>query len=267
MKPKYKDDDYPDKLVAFLDILGFRKLIWQHKSEALKSINFIDERIQYILNVLHENHGKTFSTKLFSDCICLSCEYTFENLFYILYELALIQLYFSFEGIFLKGALSKGNHFENDRMIFSKGPMKAYELERDAIYPRIIIDKNLIDQIKDDNNSYYPTYIGFKKQDLLIQCPDGQFAVDYLNLLYEEGIEQIDGLKNHKRSILMNVEQNHGNINVIEKYRWLAEYHNYKFNEIFASDSCEESYAAEIAGEVSIDLASISPQFNKAQMT
>jgi hypothetical protein len=266
MNPLYKDNDFSDRLVAFLDILGFRKLVLSNKSIALQTINIIDGHINHILNVLKENNEKTFSTKLFSDCICISCEYSLENIFYIIYELAFIQLYFSFEGIFLRGALSRGNHFENDRMIFSHGLIKAYELEQIAIYPRIIIDKELIDHIKHDSNSYYAIYIGFKTQDFIIKSPDGHFFVDYLNLLYEEGLEQIESLKTHKQAILTNVQQNIENIRVIEKYHWLAGYHNFKFNEIFNADDYEPSDADEIIKETSINLKSSFPQFKKSLM-
>lgn len=263
MKPKYQDNDYPDKLVAFLDILGFKKLVWQDKAEALTAINFIDERLDHILTALYRQHGKTFSTKLFSDCICLSCEFTSENLFYILYELGFIQLFFSFEGIFLKGALSKGNHFENDRMIFSRGLIKAYELEQSAIYPRIIIDPDLLDHIRKDKDIYYALFAGFKKEDFIIEAPDGHFILDYLHLIYEEGADQFEDLKRHKRAILKNVQQNNENIRILEKYRWVAEYHNYKFKEIYAPDDWEESYASEILVETSIDLDSVFPKFQK----
>ena len=263
MDQKYKNDDYPDKLVAFLDILGFKALALQDKTEALKSINFIDERINHILNIINKEHDKTFSTKLFSDCICLSCEYTIENLFYILYESAFIQLYLSCEGIFLQGGLSKGNHFENERMIFSPGLIKAYELEQSAIYPRIIIDPDLIAEMMEDNNFYYAIYAGFKKQDFLIESPDGHFAVDYLNSLYEDGIEQIDVLKDHKKAIMTKVKQNNENIKVLEKYNWLAKYHNHKFEEFFNPEEWGKRYATETIKETSIDLDAIFPKFKK----
>ena len=149
-------------------------------------------------------------------------------------------------------------------MIFSEGLIKAYELEQRAIYPRIIIDKDLIDQIKKDSDSYFPIYIGFKKQDFLIQSPDGQFFIDYLSLLYEEGMEHIESLHNHKKSIIDNVNKNLVNIKILEKYRWIAEYHNYKFNEIFDADGWEEDYATKVTDETTIHMSSVFPYFKKA---
>jgi hypothetical protein len=266
MNLQQQDDDYPYKLVAFLDILGFKQLILQDTDKALQSINFIDERLAHIINVLQQEHDKTFSTKLFSDCICLSCSYTSDNLFNILYELAFIQFYFSHEGIFLRGAISKGNHFENNRMIFSHGLIKAYELEQSAVYPRIIIDAELISEIKGDDKFYYVVHdVGFKKQDFLTQSPDGHFIVDYLHMIYEECMDPMEELQRHKDAIIKTVQQNKDNIKVIEKYRWLSEYHNYKFYEAFNPEEWEENYSAVLIKNTSIDLQTIFPQFKKYQ--
>lgn len=265
MNRKYKEKDYSDNLVAFLDILGFKHLILQDKLKSLKSINSIDGHLKQILTVLKDEKENDiiFSTKLFSDCMSVSCKYSYENIFNIIYELAYIQFYFSSEGIFLRGALSRGNHFENSRMIFSQGLVNAFELEQQAIYPRIVIDKKLINQIINDDNSYFPIYVGFKMQDFLIKSPDGQYCIDYLNMVYEEGLDQIESLQMHKKAILSNVQQNYNDISVIEKYRWLAEYHNLKFNEIFTADDWEDNYANEIIKETLIDLKSVFPQFSK----
>lgn len=265
MDDEYKECDYSDRLVAFLDILGFKQLIQGDKASTMRSINFIDGRIKRVLSILHEQHGKTFSTKLFSDCICVSCEYSSENVFSIIYELAFIQLYFSLEGIFLRGALSRGNHFENERMIFSQGLIAAYELERSARYPRIIVDKDIVEKITVDDRLYHPYYIGFKKRDFLIGAPDGCFFIDYLNLLLkEEGFEQMESMGDHKARILNNVSSNFGNVSVLEKYRWLAEYHNFKFKFFFDAHDFEDEYADHVINVASIDLQAVFPQFQKS---
>ncbi|HHT9112390.1 MAG: hypothetical protein HZA47_03950 [Planctomycetes bacterium] len=260
MVNSYNESNYPDKLVAFIDILGFKDLVMQGREGALQTINYIDGHLKHVLNVLNDNYGKTFSTKLFSDCICVSCEYSKENIFYILYELAFIQLYFSLRKMFLRGALSHGCHFENERMVFSQGLIKAYELEQVAMYPRIIVDSTLVEQIINEQNPFE------KKNNLnfIMESPDGYFFVDYLNMLYEDGMEQIEFLHDHKESIIENVNKNLKNIRILEKYRWIAEYHNYKFNEIFDADGWEDCYAAQVINETTIHMSSVFPYFKKA---
>ncbi len=263
MKTALNNSDYSKRLVAFIDILGFKKLILQNKSKSLKSIIKIDGNINHVISVLRDTYGKSFSTKLFSDCICVSCESTPENMMYILYELSFIQLYLSLDGIFIRGALSEGNHFENDHMIFSRGLVKAYKLQNNALYPRIIVDKSLITRSILDGNYYFPSYIQFQKRSFLIQAPDGYFFVDYLNMLHEEGFEQIVELQNHKKEIIKAVRQNQDNIEVLEKYKWLSEYHNLKINDFIDSSDYNNKYANDITNKTKIDILATFPYFKK----
>jgi hypothetical protein len=262
-KRVYKEKDLQNKLVAFVDILGFKHLITQEKSKAIKSLNDIDSSIQHILWILKEQHQKTFSTKLFSDCICISCDDTLENVFYIIYELSYIQYSLSLEGIYVRGGLSFGDHFENNRIIFSNGLVKAYELEQTAHYPRIIIDSELIIRIFEDDENYFPYYCGFKKRDFIIESPDGHFSIDYLHMLYEEGFEQLEELKFHKEALITNLMANYNNQKIVDKYRWLAEYHNNRFNEIFASEEYEEEYVKSVNESIYINIETTFPSFKK----
>jgi hypothetical protein len=257
--------DYSDRLVAFVDILGFQRLISQDNKDALVSINIIDEHLQHVLDVLQKEYDKVFSIRLFSDCMCISCDYTAENLFYIIFELAFIQYYLSREGIFLRGALSRGNHFENDRMIFSKGLVNAYHIEKKSIYPRIVIDGTLIKHIMDDNNFYAPIYIQERTKNFIIQSPDRYYSVDYMNILYQDGIDQIDALQCHKTSIEAAVESNLLDSHITDKYRWLAEYHNCKVTEFVRPDDYEEPYLSEMLISTVINVAEIFPHFKKVE--
>jgi hypothetical protein len=261
----YTEKDYSDKLVAFIDILGFQRLISQDNSEALATITIIDGHLQHVLDVLQKEHDMVFTVRLFSDCMCISCDFTTENLFYIVFELAFIQFQMSCEGFFLRGALSRGNHFENERMIFSKGLVSAYNIEKKAIYPRIVIDGELIGAIIDDNNFYAPYYIQESSKNFLIQSPDGYYSVDYLNILYQEGIDQIDALECHKASIEAAVARNLLDSRITDKYRWLAEYHNCKATEFVRPDDYEECYLSEILKSTVINISETFPHFKKIE--
>ena len=110
------DIQYEKKIVAFLDILGFRNLVFQNRDNAKTVIAGFDDALRHCLDCLSLEGGPDwFSAKLFSDCICLS--FREDDLYYMLSELAFLQLYLLGDGIFLKGALDSGHHFENERMI------------------------------------------------------------------------------------------------------------------------------------------------------
>jgi hypothetical protein len=252
-----------DRLFAFIDILGFKELVFRDSKLAMQAIDLIDGNLRHVLKVLKGTHGKLFSAKLFSDCICVSCDYSSGNISPMLYELAFVQLYLALDGIFLRGALSRGLHFENDRMIFSQGLISAYELEQKAIYPRIIVHKDLADTILIDNSTNTPLYTPFKAKDFLVKSPDGYFFIDYLNLLWEEGFEHQEELSTHKKAILSNVRAHIDNAIIVEKYRWLAEYHNVKFKEFISPEDYEKDIADAIVKETAISIEAEFPQFSK----
>lgn len=52
------------------------------------------------------------------------------------------------QGIYTRGGVSYGSFYSDDNIIFSSALVKAYILEsKTAIYPRIVIDKKLIDAV------------------------------------------------------------------------------------------------------------------------
>ncbi|MEK0338479.1 MAG: hypothetical protein QQN41_13705, partial [Nitrosopumilus sp.] len=95
--------EYSERLVAFIDILGFSQIISSDFSNDIDYIKFFNKNLSHVVKILKEEYGKVFSIKMFSDCICLSCEPDPEKLEYILSELSFIQLYFSTDNIFIRG--------------------------------------------------------------------------------------------------------------------------------------------------------------------
>jgi len=261
----YTESDFSDSIVAFLDILGFRRLAMQEDpTQALESLNTIDAAVGNALRAMEQTHARVFSPKLFSDCMCVSCEYTPHNLFAMLYELGYVQYYLAMSGVFLRGGLARGRHFESERVIFSRGLIAAYDLERTADYPRIVVESGLVAEAAKDGGHYCPIYAGFDTVDFLMRAPDGVFFVDYLNTLWEEGSEHIDEFSAHKESILRAIRANQGRPRVLDKYRWAAEYHNLKFGEFYRPEDWDESHAIEVTARARIDLSALLPQFESA---
>ena len=248
------DIDYNNKLVAFIDILGFRNYVQQPPDKIKHTIHVINDVLSHAINIVRTNNRENiFSIKLFSDCVCISSN--LDNIQEFLYELAYIQCWFSMHGIFLRGALSKGLHYENDNIIFSQGLIKAYEHEQNAIYPRIVIERETIQMI----NSQSTTYV--------MKAPDRTSFVDYLNFIYEEGNSNAeDILALHKNSILNQVREHADNIRILEKYRWLTEYHNIKANEFIGNPGdWEDAYYQELKNKMVIPISQYFPSFRKPQ--
>lgn len=243
--------EYEERLVAFLDILGFKSLINQNKADSIETIKVVNKEIQYTLKIISEenNTDDDISLKLFSDCFCVSSN----DILIILKKLSYIQFYLSMKGIFLRGALSKGLHYENENIIFSKGLINAYELEQTARYPRIIVSKSLLKE-----------YEKIIIEGCILTAPDDIPFIHYLNQkpYYEDVPIENELLEDHKKSIIQQVEKNVTIPNIIEKYRWAAEYHNYTVESLMNPEDLEEDYYKDTMAELLVPM-NIFPGFSE----
>jgi len=242
------NDQYNEKIVAFLDIFGFRTLVHQSRSDAIKLIKEIDASISRVVDAVKNETEGAVSVKLFSDCFCLSCDDS--DLDQMVRELCFLQLFLATDGIFVKGGLSKGNHFENDRIIFSEGLVKAYELQEHERFPRVLVEDCIATAMKTESHRHY----GDALADYLAVAPDGKYFLDYLQSLREGELsgEWDDLIESHKQAIVKQVRDNVDNYKVVEKYRWLAEYHNDKFSQFYNLSDYYEDYQPELLSKMFI---------------
>ncbi|KLT69620.1 hypothetical protein [Flavobacterium sp. ABG] len=157
------------KIIAFVDILGFSKMIEDYDNgnhQILESlIHAMNNAGGFIKALPKENNEFAFNfrecieAKLFSDCLCVSVplEYGNEHNTYNLYDqfwffyqyLSGYQILLLQKGIFTRGAITIGSYYSDENIIFSGGLVEAYNLEsKVANYPRVIISKKLLDVFK-----------------------------------------------------------------------------------------------------------------------
>jgi hypothetical protein len=69
-------------------------------------------------------------------------------------------------------------------------------------------------------------------------------------------------LAEHKDAILKQVRNNIGNYRILEKYKWIADYHNFKFNELFDHEDWIDSYFSKLENKLVIPMTHF-PSFFK----
>ncbi len=207
---------YEDKCVAYFDILGFKSLINNSQDISKRMIALIRNCAESAFGSTQEIYRlfkEHISIKAFSDNFCISTDYNLQNVLLLIQSLAYVQRYFALEGVFIRGGLSFGKHYENEWMIFSKGLIKSYQIEKYEDYPRIVVDNALIEYI--ENNSQY-----------IIQMSDNKYFIDYLyDDLGGSVLSDEIYLPNHKKSII-NAVKNISDSKILLKYVWLAKNHN-----------------------------------------
>ncbi|MHC4119526.1 MAG: hypothetical protein ACYSWO_18675 [Planctomycetota bacterium] len=242
------DLKYENRIVAFLDILGFRNKVLQDRSKAVETLRGIEMALSNSVEMVKSGVPDSLSVKFFSDCFCVSCEQ--QELDRLVRELSYLQLWLANGNIFVKGAISSGLHFESQHVIFSEGLINAYDLQITDKFPRILIDEEIVKRMKVETHADY----GDSLVDYLIVAPDGVHFLDYLQILTEEVItgDRDEILSAHKQAITQEVESNKGVYSIIEKYKWLSEYHNTKFHQFYDLDDYYEEYQQRILDQMLI---------------
>lgn len=159
--------NYEERFVAFIDILGFKDIIKVVESN-LNADNSQLKTVKSILNfMLEETEESHYSADLpvyelrddkmyerelgnprltyISDCMIISTDGNLDGFKALSRKLHKISADLAVDGVFCRGAITKGKVFHHGQILFGSAYVKAYQLEQTAIYPRIIVDPDIID--------------------------------------------------------------------------------------------------------------------------
>ena len=220
--------------VAFIDILGAKELMCGNPKDALNIVhNAYDDAINMILRI-YSTGNRYVKTKIFSDNIVISVQYTKDNEKYRLFILLILCAYFQERllayNILMRGGISRGDFFIDNTMVWGEALVKAYQIESQiAIYPRIVIEPKLIGELEvlygnEDINDQIKKWV--------YQDNDGLVYVDYFHdFTYLN--------KNANLNLLTYISYNadkiikyQDNYKVAQKLLWHSSYLKRKLNEL-----------------------------------
>lgn len=243
-------DTYRNRYVAFLDLLGFKNIANQMDCASIKAL-FND--IEFIKFSFDELLGtKTFGVHfvddvdftIMSDSIVISVEGTDEGLAYLLFICATIQsrLFLSpTQMILLRGGISYGQYFKYNNLSYGPAMTNAYLLEGEASTPRIILDPNIAEKLKEKGiigkvginkytHDYTPSTVNTVFDLCLIRSSeDGYFFVNFLHHLELCRLSQNEYIGKSNMQSIQNAIINglkHSNDRVKQKYVWLCKFFN-----------------------------------------
>ncbi len=238
---------YEQRIVAFLDILGFRSFVSEGYEEATRKIRAIDDALKHTLACIREQDEKGWvSIRSFSDCFCLSTEHAY--LPTLLDAVAFLQFYLATSGIFVRGGISQGYHCETSRMIFSQGLVRAYELQRPDSYPRVLVAPDLLPRILSLSYSTDWGACGSLAEYILVDGAAVCF-LDYLQAVVVAGTlggDTEEFFEEHAQVLRQQLATPAADDAVRRKHLWLANYHNFRVREILAESDWEPDYTREL---------------------
>lgn len=240
---------YKKSVVVFLDLLGITDRIkeTQENEEGAKAILSIYKQIKAWIKDIENGAKKEWEmpikAKAMSDSIVITCDIVSEkSILLIAYILALLQIGTMRSHFLIRGAMSIGGIYDRRQIFFGPAFIKAYELEKIASWPRIVIDTSVIEVL--DKKS-----LKSARQSYIRQDNTGLYYFNYLHLFFtvealrmkqslqknrKAAIYFIDMINKHKEYIIemTNIIKEKQRFDLLRKYHAVADYHNEFLNEL-----------------------------------
>lgn len=243
---------FKQRYVVFLDVLGFKDML--SKSNFQEKASECFDKIEVAImkatqsktdHGIYPNEEITFS--VMSDSIVLSIPFPentawtekMKTLRFLLSSVEKIQFSLALDGIWLRGSVSEGELSHDSKNVIGKGLVKAYLLEQESVYPRVLVDAEIFKSINNPlldakdkvikaiNDSYgNPQYSGkfvfdWKNAQAINKFQqDYPFFINYFNPLLDEDKSQ----DRDKVINLLKPQLFTHNPSVYEKYRWIIDY-------------------------------------------
>ncbi len=191
---------YEDRYCLFLDILGFKDVVEQSVQPTSKvstsggrhpvggiyfGLKEIASSLKYKA-VLALPGGTTKNSSRvvtqFSDSVVVSYrEKESGGLASMLYDVLRLQLRLVQRGLLVRGAITMGPLHHDQDFVFGPALNEAAELEKVAMYPRVIVDRDLLSAAGVATSSTVKAARSWERSlaNLLAQDLDGMFYVDY----------------------------------------------------------------------------------------
>ncbi len=231
---------YRPSVVTFLDILGFREIVRDRSASEVRAIIDVVRRFgtpDPDIDAAPEGFETTASVA-FSDSIvrvrAYDTDYPSGALFHEVISLVHLQAELIAHDVLVRGGVTVGNAYVQDDIAFGPAFNRAYELEsKVANSPRIVLGPEVFQALRNDERLWAEHHdladeVYYQRR-MLKRGDDGLWYVDYLYAAYEE-VDEPESypelLDSHRAMIVSRAAAAAANPGVLQKYLWLAGYHN-----------------------------------------
>lgn len=218
--------------MAFVDILGFKERVETRPAQQVRNdLKFAQTVGEITLRKVPSLRKLRF--KAFSDSVSMSLLADEGSLTSFFLHIVQFQARLSNRGVFVRGAVTLGKHFEDSRVLFGHALITAVELEKMvALWPRIIVDPEVIRFAQGLDLCLDAKPLKGDVVSLLRRDYDGISYVNYLGHFAQypqwhgspQEAEQF--VSEHRDYVVKQLEANQSRLRVFAKYHQLAAYHN-----------------------------------------
>lgn len=249
---------YEQRYIAFIDILGFKNIV-NNTYTIPAEFNRLDKALTYIQSLKNNNYRDPYGKKrigmeftMFSDSIVISYPVVGHgNAFHILMDIAHICIDILSMGYIFRGGITVGALNHKGDICYGPAMNNAVELEKRAKYPRIIIERCVLERgvqysgvaNSQEQEAEYLEYLVLQDTGDFICGSTPEIILNYLALYNEVDDEYTYiSLICKTRQLIIEQYKQTGFIvddierrNVQQKYIWFAGYFNYTVKTVFAN--------------------------------
>lgn len=258
MAENIKEINYEQSYVAFLDVLGFKELVYSKKDEDKKKLeryfHNIDIAINYLKKIREKEH-LDIGYIVISDSIIITVKQhslvnkNIEILQHLCIAIGFLQSMLASNDIWMRGGISSGETFfdKEKNQIIGKAYIDAYLLEdKMASNPQVILDNKIINELGFNNSNDLINKIneknkGFLKfnncgKTILYDWSDENYInkdfplfIDYLSLQFNPNKNTFFNNRENRRimieKIIKNIEKNiYTKTPLYQKFKWVDNY-------------------------------------------
>lgn len=189
--------EFSEYYVAYFDVLGYKEAFKKSEDISAKLIESIESSIDVmkkIVSLANDTFGEStekipeIKYKVFSDnvLICykeMKDDLSTLSLVSFLRLVATIQRVF-FEGshLVVRGGITKGSLYLTNDFVGGKALIDAVELEGNAVYPRIVVDDCILNELNSFKmqNNIFKDIVDASCLDLLMKGTDDKVSLNYI---------------------------------------------------------------------------------------
>ncbi|RFZ10238.1 hypothetical protein VIMS_03594 [Mycobacterium marinum] len=225
-----------DSVAAFIDELGFAERVSTLTDEDLQSDVERYDSVRLSLSHPGRYWDDYWRVVYFSDNVGVAMPIVDDDqdggLSMVVGTVGEYQLKLAIGGRFVRGGITRGDLYADHSFITGEALVTAVLLEKNAIYPRIVLDQKCRDLAMMQIQQWAEVGAQFEirrldPQQLLIR--DGEnLTLSYLGLLLTEEDQPVEVfLALHRDWVRQKLEQYKGSEKLTAKYRWVADYHDF----------------------------------------
>ena len=228
-KPAKPHAAYTQRIILFLDFLGFRELV-DRTVEEPAFLRDVVAAMDVVGALARDSKGLLASQQVtqFSDSIVVSYEVTEPSaVFWLLADIALCVVNLAERGFLVRGGVTTGQLYHTGRHVVGPAMVEAYRLESQvANVPRVVIDETVLDVARTARGDQHaPREEAGYARAYMTQDADGHYYFDYISwssVIEVTGGEN-DGYGVYLETIGAMVRRGFENPDrrVREKYLWL----------------------------------------------